>query len=569
MCQEIRAALLIAALLVAPAPATFAQDGDETPDSGVTERVQVRLVQMSVLARDRKGNPITDLTAEDIVVKDRGKRVEVVFLNSFQTPQYEGPAPDVRLQVQAPGAWIGEPPPTDKEPAYLIIFVDAEHDQRLQKRKAIDEANRFLEQELQPEYRVAVFSYNGEVHQECEFTNNVDALKAAVGTGFSRAPRPALDVHARVGALISDFRDCITKRGAFVNEGDEYCIKAVTEDYAEERRPLARDYLEALEGIVRYASGLRGRKTVMALSHGVPADPALEAIEAAKAVFGNTDVLARVQLSVNVGGDVRHAMDRLIDLAIRRKVTLHFVDRNLAPSSDASARYGEGNQPGAQPVLVAYEAPQRDLEEIATHSGGIFVGSPGELYEGLKEAIDIEKGGYHLGFYVDGFRSRQQLSKIKVTSSRRGVRVSHRRGAFEPPPIGALGGQIVLGKPQPADSRPGKYIPFKIEVNPYLMGYQVTKHVAEAHFTLHVVVTAENGRRVADSFHFISHGYPRDVWDDEQAEPVTILGAVEAPPGNYTLDAYFYNSRNGRDGEVTTEVLVDGEPPPLASGEAE
>jgi VWFA-related protein len=569
MSQELRVAVLIAALLITPASPALAQDQDAPSDSGVTERVQVRLVQMALLARDRKGAPITDLSMDEIVVKDRGDRREVVFLNSFRTPQFQGPMPDVRLQVEAPGAWQGERPPAEREPAYLIIFVDAENDQRLQKSEAIDEANRFLENELDPEYRVAVFSYNGQINQESEFTTNVDALKAAVGQGFSRQPRPALDVHARVAALMDLYQDCIVKRGAFINTGNEFCIKTVTEDYAEERRPLAKDYMEALEGIVRYAAGLRGRKTILALSHGVPANPGLEAMEAAKAVFGNTDQIARVQLAVTVGADVRHDMDRLIDLAIRRKVTVHFVDRNLAPSADSSARYGEGMQPGAQPVLMAFEAPQFDIEEIATNTGGVFVGSPGELYAGLKKAIDIEEGGYYLGFYVDGFRSREQLSRIKVSTTRKGVKIGHRRGAFEPPPIGALGGQIKLGEPQPADGRPGQYIPFTIEANPYVMGYQVTKHVAEAHFTLHVVVTDESGRRVADSFHFISHGYPRDVWDNEEAEAITITGAVEAPAGRYTIDAYFHNSRNGREGEVTTEFVVDDAAPPVAQGDAE
>ena len=51
-------------------------------------------------------------------------------------------------------------------------------------------------------------------------------------------------------------------------------------EYGDEHRPQTRDYLFGLEGVIRYAGGLKGRKSVLAVSHGVPAETTTEVLEA-------------------------------------------------------------------------------------------------------------------------------------------------------------------------------------------------------------------------------------------------------------------------------------------------
>ena len=65
---------LAVAALAAPTQST-------PPDT--QERVVVRLVQMAILAKDRRGAPIDDLVANEIVVKDRGRKMRVAFLEPF------------------------------------------------------------------------------------------------------------------------------------------------------------------------------------------------------------------------------------------------------------------------------------------------------------------------------------------------------------------------------------------------------------------------------------------------------------------------------------------------------
>ena len=75
---------------------------------------------------------------------------------------------------------------------------------------------------------------------------------------------------------------------AVTRRGDEECLRGLMLEYADEVRPQAEDYLEALEGLIRYAGGVLGRVTVLGLSHGVAVDPSAELMAAMQAVYGNT-----------------------------------------------------------------------------------------------------------------------------------------------------------------------------------------------------------------------------------------------------------------------------------------
>ena len=171
----------------------------ETPrGSRADETVRVRLVQLAITARDRGGNPVTDLIADEIVVKERGRKMRVAFLEPFSKEHRAEEVPDVRLYVGAPGAAASTVRSEALEPRHVILFIDVENDYRLLKQEAVEEVLRFLRDELGPEYRGSVVAYDGEFHVESGFTKSRDELASAVMRAFDRPPRPRLDLQARV-----------------------------------------------------------------------------------------------------------------------------------------------------------------------------------------------------------------------------------------------------------------------------------------------------------------------------------------------------------------------------------
>ena len=560
-----------------PGAGTQRPDQERSPDSSgdraFQEEINVHLVQIPILAWDRQGNPVTDLRADEIVVKDRGQRREPAFLEPFVAApeEEEEPLPEVALRVELPGVAERVVTSSGAEARNLIFLIDVENDQPLGKERAAHELMRFVESDLDESYRVAVLSYNGEIEVELPFTRDRTIIAAALDRAFGTSRRPQVDLQLRIRQLLDRLGDCVVSEGVVSRTADESCIESVGYEYSDENRPRAEDFLTGLEAVVRYAAGLEGRKSVVAVSHGVATEPWIEVREAMKAMYGNTSQLALTSIEL-MGEGVRHQMDDTIDLAIRSEVTLHFIDRTLAPAGDSGARQGSPFTPGARPMEVAFAAAQTDLKQIATATGGTFVASQ-SLYDGAKRAVEIEQAGYYLGFYTEGYLPKNRLTKISVDTTRKGVRLAHSRGTYavaqgqiaEP----VMRGKIALGKPT-ATSRDRLRVPFQISADPRDIGYQRVEDSAVANFTFHMMVEDEKSRALADSYHFVSHGYPWNVWQSQEAEPILIDGWVELPAGRYRLVAKFSNPRwPDRGGRLSRPLTVGsrmGEPAPSTSG---
>jgi VWFA-related protein len=575
------AVTLSVALRTSGAPGAQQSDAAQTPaeeqpplPSAQVEKVEVRLVQIPVIAQDRNGRPITDLTTDEIVVKEGGQKLKVAFLDPFVS-EVERPGPDgqVRLYVGAPGGWDGVVTSAPGDPRYMVIFIDIENDQKLTRPEAMQDVLQFVDEELDPSFRTAVMSYDGEVHQEVTFTSDKDAVRTGVQRAYARTSRPQLDLTARIQGLIRELQQCEVGESTsydFERPADETCLRTVALQYADEHRPQSEDYVHALEGVVRYAGGLKGRKSVLAVSHGVAVDTTTEVLEAMRAYYGNTEQLANLQLYIMAGEGARVEMDELMALAVQQQVTLNFVDRTSAPSGVSGAREMGMPTPGARPYQAAFEAAQTDLEEIATHTGGVFRSTPQDLLRGLKQAIALEAGGYMLGYYVEEYFSPKRLRRVNVDTTRKGVQLVHRRGYYSQPTYSdTFRGSFTLGAPLrlEGDGRPGQFQPFTIVVDPKSLGYSDTgAGEALANLTLHVRVETFEGRPLADSYHFLTHSYPIELWNAADIEPMMISGWAELPPYDYRLVAVVRNARSGIGGEVSTTLSVKASPPaPSAS----
>jgi VWFA-related protein len=405
-----------------------------------------------------------------------------------------------------------------------------------------------------------VLSYDGELHVDVPFTSDREAVVGTLAEAWSRDGRPQIDMRSRVSRLVEQFSDCVVSGGEFARVGDESCLRAVINEYTEQERPRTIDFLSALQQMVRFLGGVEGRKTVFALSHGVVVDPTPVVLEALRAVFGSSQLLTSMQLYSGAGGQPRIELDRVLRSAIQSGVTVHFVDRVPPPSGDHGARRGQLLEPGARPLLAAHAAAQADSQEVAASTGGIFVAAA-DLDWGLDQVVNAERGAYELGFYVDEVLSQERLAKLDVDTSRKGVRIAHRRGEYAAPPARGVRGRIVLGAPRASAKAQRTQYEFRIEVDPRTIGYRVAGDEAQANFTLHVSVLDPQGTRLAESHHFIKHSYPRDLWEAEDTAPMTVKGWLEVPPGTYELGAYVHNTESGVGGSLLTGLEVPGAGP--------
>jgi VWFA-related protein len=542
---------------------------DGPPDTGLREEVSVRLVQMPILATDRQGRPILDLKADEIVVEHRGERMRVAYLEPMRPVEEEREAYDARLYIEAPGGFDVPVSATGLRSSYLVFFIDVDNDDPLRKEPALESMLAFVNEQLQPGTRVAVLSFDGEVHIDLMFTDDRIAIAGALRQAWARHGQPRLDLRGQVRQFVGLIEGCMRTTDQFGRAtGDRSCVQQRSMEYAEQLRPRAEAFHTALAQTVRVIGGLQGRKSIVAVSHGMAADPATEILEAVRSVYGPGEMVHSVQVYLGFGGSPKARMDELLSLAVRSKVTMHFVDRTRPPTADLDASRGQPLQPGTRPVWIAYTAAQDDLEEIAGSTGGIFVPST-DLTRGLAAVRSAQAGGYELGFYVGESIPPTGLAKFDVEAKRKGVRVSHRRGFLLSSNSEALviKGTIVLGPPTPRTEagKPGAKHSIQVLLDPRTLGYAGNGTEFSGNFTLHFLVRTFDGRDVVDSFHFVQHSYAADVWKAGAMKPVSFRGWVELPPGAFALSALVRNVDAGREGEIATALEVDA--PPTSSGE--
>ena len=135
------------------------------------EEVKVILVQLPILARDKKGNPIRDLKPEEIEVKSHGDRLRVAYLEPFHPAGLDlKPMTPVGLFLDAPGGWQLPTASTTAAPHYVVFFIDVENDDRMRREDTLEKLVTFVKDEMAPSTRGAVFTYDGAAHLELPFT---------------------------------------------------------------------------------------------------------------------------------------------------------------------------------------------------------------------------------------------------------------------------------------------------------------------------------------------------------------------------------------------------------------
>jgi len=148
---------------------------------------------------------------------------------------------------------------------------------------------------------------------------------------------------------------------------------------------------------------------------------------------------------------------------------------------------------------------------------------------------------------------------VVIDCTRRGVKISHRRGAYVPPPGAAVAmkGRIAIARTKATpDTQERVTRAFQIAAEPRQIGYRLAEREAQANFTVHVTLQDPQGHALADAYHFLNHSYPRATWEKKDVGDVLLNGFFQVPPGSYALVAVFRNTETGWEGRLQRELTV-------------
>lgn len=578
-----RIAVPLSALLLLLPFRAAAQEARQEPQ--YTDRIDVRLVTIPVLVRDSQGRPVTDLRSEDVQVVDGRQTYSAAFVSPF----YEGAEarkdlPQVRLMTQVPGGTVEVARSSVREPRHLLILADVVNDPPVGGKDAMDALGRFIEQELDPSFQVAVMVFDGELRLRLPFTHDRAAAAAALQKVADARPRARETLEGRMEGLLLKLEACRmdepdtqfdeeSRRARNMGGGyaDPRCLRDSMYEYAGEFMPRAMAFVSAIEGAVQYAAGLEDHAFVLTIGGSVGLSPSREIGEAMRALFGPTDDIRQLEQQLYSEELLRPHLERVMQAAYRANVSLSFLDRSVGPS-DSAARQRQALQAGFRPIRTAFETAQQGLDEIAAATGGAFVNTT-QVSKGMRESVELAEGGYYVGFYVKDKEpmTQKRIERMKLRTSRSGLTLKHRRayeGARQDDDAAAkrIRGIIQVGFPEEQEFQGvrGNIIPLRIVLDPRDLGYKESEAQAATEFTVHLRLVTPKGALLADSYHVLKHSYNLDTWRSGKAEPPALHAWADLPDGDYFAEA-IVTVPGGQRGTIRRHIAVRGTAPQQAA----
>ena len=388
-------------------------------------RSRVDLVEVTVIARDRDGRLVRDLTASDFAVLEAGAPQAIVTFERVS-------APAVAESPRAPAA-LGPPPDVTSnervaDARIFVLVLDALHVAPQRTRVVREWARRFLEENMGPADLVAVLSPGGLAAATEDFTNDKARLIAAVERFTSTKLRSAAVERAEEA-------EAERRGGVALHDGKD------PSDY--ERSGRAQSLTGVLEALAGHLSRVeRRRKSLILFSEGIDYDVA--------------DVMGEYQRE---SSDVMRATSRAIASLMRANVSLYAVDPRGLSSADAqqieTPIYSATPSFNQSSVQTEYADSIRVLRQVAESTGGFAAVDGNDVRPAFARILEESTEYYVLGYVSATPPKPGEFRAISVNVSRPGVRVVARKGhvgAAATPP------RTVMSEPAdlPAPGVPGR-----------------------------------------------------------------------------------------------------------------
>jgi VWFA-related protein len=371
-------------------------------------RVTTRLVEISVIVRDRNG-PVRGLTKADFQVFDRGKPREIAFF-SEQDATSARKAPD-SLPAHV---FSNRPEHRGIDPANAtIVLFDGVNTSAADQIWAKGQFLRFLGQ-IQPQDRIAVYSLGRNLRVLSDFTNDPRRLAATVG---------------RFRARVDAAPDAPLDRADTGNEEDAVWNEFLqrVEDEMEERR--IRHTADAMESIARQIGSIPGRKNLIWISAAFPfenRDPRFPRLYGADA-----ERIAKALSAANIAAypvDARGLMALGGATTADNRAPAAPLRGPPPPVSLAAGRSVGSQNPAAGLYAGVTPSGHPVMDMVAQATGGRAFKNTNDIQGAIRTVLEEAAATYTLAFAPDAGALDSKFHPVKVTVGRSGVEVRHRDG---------------------------------------------------------------------------------------------------------------------------------------------
>jgi VWFA-related protein len=433
--------LVLCVVGAASAPRAQTQPPPARADRAIQSQATAILVD--VVVRDKRGQPVTDLTADDFEIYEDGVPQEVGSLTLFRPNAAGGTQPAATSPASAPaepGATARPAVEAPPQPVVAIVFDRLSPEARA---TAYQAALGYIGRGARSEALIGVFATDLSLATHQSYTQDVARLRKAleaVGTG-SNVPAEAQGARAREAgeraAAASGGLDVLAAGGqAAAQAAQAGAGPGAADAIAAE---MQRRTLETFDSLEREHQGLSTVNALLAVVNGMRALPGRKSMIVFSEGFGT---------AANAGERFRS----LIDTANRANVSIYAMDaaglrtastnQETADAINAAANRTLRRNPTADVTGSAMTAeleranesarnnPHIVLGQLTDQTGGLLIRNTNDLTGGFRR-VDQDMRNYYMLSYVpknDSFDGRFRTIAVKV--KRPGVEVAARKGYY-------------------------------------------------------------------------------------------------------------------------------------------
>ncbi len=400
----------------------------------VTEVVRVNVVNVEVWATGRDGRPVLDLRPEEFELREDGV---VVPLTNFLAPAPPAGAPAAAQTAAPPAASAVPAPSPEEQQRTLVVFVDDLNLVPTSRIPVLEKLPGFLEERIREGFHVVVLEFNDSLAQLTPLTTDPKIVSAAVAKLRRTATSGTMMYAARAKVLRDVGREDLATNSASASQGRSQsgtldaavrqatgsAVLSQVQSYAEELRMKQGSLLGALGKVVDALAGVPGRKTVLFVSDGPPANPGADLYAEVETRFaqGSGDYFGPPL------GAVRTVVRRVAERANASRITFYTVNGGVTSGRDVSAEIAASS--AAQVDTINLHEREASLIELTAGTGGLKLPNADALPTLVADLAASYSLGYSPNHYGDG-----RYHRLAVTVTRAGVSVRTREGYLDKAP---------------------------------------------------------------------------------------------------------------------------------------
>lgn len=415
-------ALLLLALAVAPAvpaqqkPPAAAPPAAAPPAAApaqglppVAESVEVSVTNVEVIVTDSKGKRVAGLTKDDFQLLQDG--VPQTISNFYAVSGGKLLLEDGKtVSIDEPAAAAEVP---DDLKARYVIYIDNLNIQPQNRNRMFNRLKEFVQQTVgkQAEAMVVVFNRSLKVRRKftmdpAEVLNVLDQIEMETGGATSQ-------VSARKDAL-EQINDAQSATQA----------EQIAHSYAQAYHNDLEFTVDGIKTTVNGLAGIGGRKVLVYVSEGLPAQIALELYDTIQQKFReNANTLNQFEYDMNA----RYLS--IVQAANAQGVTIWALDASGLTTDELISAENRtmGVRPNSFLIRTNYQAP---LQLMAEETGGLAAINTNDWKDSLNNLAADFSNFYSLGYRASK-ASVDRPHRIEVTVKQKGLTVRARRGLLE------------------------------------------------------------------------------------------------------------------------------------------